>query len=121
MPERQVVAPERLEQGVPDGPQGASAGSMISSPRPPRTTRRAGFTMIEMLIVFIVFGISAKIALRSVGDTLRRNRVTKTAAVLSTDLEQGFSIAARLRVPVRVRIYHSATRRQFIVRQRDDT
>ena len=26
--------------------------------------------MIEMLIVFIVFGISAKIALRSVGDTL---------------------------------------------------
>jgi prepilin-type N-terminal cleavage/methylation domain-containing protein len=94
---------------------------MISSPRPPRGTRRAGFTMIEMLIVFIVFGISAKIALRSVGDTLRRNRVTKTAAVLSTDLEQGFSIAARLRVPVRVRIYHSATRRQFIVRQRDDT
>jgi Tfp pilus assembly protein FimT len=81
--------------------------------------------MIEMLLVFIVFGISAMIAVRSVGDTLRRDRVSKTAAVLSTDIEQGFAIAARLRVPVRIRIYDtlqpSPGRRQFIIRQRTDT
>lgn len=81
--------------------------------------------MIEILLVFIVFGISAMIAIRSVGDTLRRDRVTKTAAVLSADIEQGFAIAARLRVPVRVRIYDtlqpSPGRRQFILRQRTDT
>jgi len=94
---------------------------MHSSPRPARATRRAGFTMIEILIVFIVFGITAMIALRSVGDTLRRDRVAKTAAVLSADIEQGFSIAARLRQPVRVRIYDTLSRRQFIVRQRTDT
>jgi hypothetical protein len=72
-----------------------------------------------------VFGISAMIAVRSVGDTLRRDRVSKTAAVLSTDIEQGFAIAARLRVPVRIRIYDtlqpSPGRRQFIIRQRTDT
>jgi Tfp pilus assembly protein FimT len=37
--------------------------------------RRAGCTMIEMLIVFIVFGLAAMISIRSVGDTLRRDRV----------------------------------------------
>lgn len=94
---------------------------MHSSPHPARAPRRAGFTMIEILVVFIVFGISAMIALRSVGDTLRRDRVQKTAAVLSADIEQGFSIAARLRVPVRVRLYDTTGRRQFIVRQRTDT
>jgi prepilin-type N-terminal cleavage/methylation domain-containing protein len=97
---------------------------MPSSPQSARASRRAGFTMIEILMVLIVFGISAMIAIRSVGDTLRRDRVSKTAAVLSTDIEQGFAIAARLRVPVRVRIYDTLLplpRRQFIVRQRTDT
>ncbi|MBW8769698.1 MAG: hypothetical protein JF589_08090 [Gemmatimonadetes bacterium] len=80
--------------------------------------------MIEIIIVLIVFGITAMIALRPVGDTLRRDRVTKTAAVLSADIEQGFAIAARLRQPVRVRIYDTlqpSARRQFILRQRTDT
>jgi prepilin-type N-terminal cleavage/methylation domain-containing protein len=97
---------------------------MHSSPRPTSAPGRAGFTMIEILLVFIVFGISAMIAVRSVGDTLRKDRVQKTAAVLSADIEQGFSIAARLRVPVRVRLYDTTSpspRRQFIVRQRTDT
>jgi prepilin-type N-terminal cleavage/methylation domain-containing protein len=64
--------------------------------------RRGGFTLIEILVVFIVFAAVATISVRSVGDTLRRDRVAKTGAVLSADIEQAFAIAARQREPVRM-------------------
>jgi len=70
----------------------------------PRGTRRAGFTLLEILIVLALIGIVAAIAIRSVGDTIMRDRVNKVAAVLSTDIEQGFALAARQRAPVRVLI-----------------
>jgi type II secretory pathway pseudopilin PulG len=75
--------------------------------------------MIEMLVVFIVFGVSAMIAIRSVGDTLRRDRVAKAAAIMSTDLEQAFALAARQRIPVRLRMVDSV--QLFTVRDRTDT
>ena len=75
--------------------------------------------MIEMLVVFIVFGVSAMIAIRSVGDTLRRDRVSKAAAILSTDLEQAFALAARQRTPIRLRMVDSV--QLFTVRDRTDT
>lgn len=58
--------------------------------------------MIEMLIVFVVFAAVVTISIRSVGDTLRRDRVSKVAAILSADVEQAFALAARQRVPVRM-------------------
>ena len=69
---------------------------------PPR--RRDGFTMIEMLVVFIVFSAVMMISVRAVGDTLRRDRVAKVAAIIGSDIEQAFAIAARQRLPVRVKI-----------------
>jgi prepilin-type N-terminal cleavage/methylation domain-containing protein len=63
-------------------------------------TRRSGFTMIEMIIVFVVFGAVAMISIRSVGETLRRDRVAKATAILGADIEQAFAIAARQRTPV---------------------
>jgi prepilin-type N-terminal cleavage/methylation domain-containing protein len=81
--------------------------------------QRAGFTMIEMLIVFVVFGVAAMISIRSVGDTLRRDRVRKTAAVLSADVEQAFSIAARQRTPIRL-LFDSA-KKTFSIALRSDT
>src|SRR3954463_8269713 len=68
--------------------------------RPTPITRRSGFTMIEMIVVFVVFGLVAMISIRSVGDTLRRDRVSKAPAILGADIEQAFSIAARQRLPV---------------------
>jgi len=75
--------------------------------------------MIEMLVVFVVFGVAAMIAIRSVGDTLRRDRVSKAAAILSSDLEQAFALAARQRVPVRLRMVDSV--QLFTARDRIDT
>ena len=60
--------------------------------------------MLEILVALMVFAIVAKISLRSIGDTLRRERVAKAAAVVGSDLEQAFAIAARQRLPVRVLI-----------------
>ena len=66
--------------------------------------RRSGFTFIEILVVFIVFSAVMAISVRSVGDTLRRDRVAKVSAIVGTDIEQAFSIAARQRLPVRMLI-----------------
>lgn len=59
--------------------------------------------MIEMLVVFVVFSAVMMVSVRSVGDTLRRNRATKVAAIVGSDVEQAFAIAARQRTPVRMK------------------
>ena len=64
--------------------------------------RRSGFTMLEMLIVFVVFGAAAMISIGAVADTIRRDRLAKVSAILSSDIEQAFAIAAQQRQPVRV-------------------
>jgi prepilin-type N-terminal cleavage/methylation domain-containing protein len=81
--------------------------------------RRSGFTMIEMLVVFVVFAAAVMIAIRSVGETLRRDKLAKTAAMVSSDLEQSFALAARQRAPVRLLI--SSTNRTISVASRADT
>jgi prepilin-type N-terminal cleavage/methylation domain-containing protein len=81
--------------------------------------RRSGFTFIEMLIVFVVFGAVAMISIRSVGDTLRRDRVAKVSAILSADIEQAFATAARLREPVRMVVDRS--NRRFYIQDRQVT
>lgn len=80
---------------------------------------RKGFTLVELLIVLALIGIVASIAIRSVGDTIRRDRVQKAAAIVSTDLEQAFAIAARQRTPVRL-LFDSA-RKTFALAARADT
>jgi type II secretory pathway pseudopilin PulG len=72
---------------------------MITSPPRPR----GDFTMIEMLVVFVVFGAVMLVSVRRVGDTLRRDRTAKVAAIVGSDVEQAFAIAARQRVPVRMK------------------
>ena len=78
-----------------------------------------GFSLIELLLVLALVGIVASIAIRSVGDTIRRDRVQKAAAIISTDIEQAFAIAARQRTPVRL-LFDSA-RKTFAVTERADT
>jgi Tfp pilus assembly protein FimT len=75
--------------------------------------------MIEMLIVFVVMAAVVTISIRSVGDTLRRDRVSKTAAILSADVEQAFAMAARQRVPVRLTI--DSANRTFTVGDRTNS
>ena len=75
--------------------------------RPTSSQRRSGFSMIELLIVFIVFGLVVMISIRSVGDTIRRERASKAASILGADIEQAFAIAARQRRPVMMALNRS--------------
>lgn len=75
--------------------------------------------MIEILLVLFLVGAVAAISIRSVGDTIRRDRVQKTMAIISTDLEQAFSIAARQRTPVR--LMFDSVNKTFAVVARADT
>ena len=79
--------------------------------------RRSGFTFIEILVVFVVFAAVATISVRSVGDTLRRDRVAKASAVLGADVEQAFAIAARQREPVRMVV--DRTNKRFSIQNRN--
>ena len=80
---------------------------------------RSGFTLVELLIVLALIGIVASIAIRSVGDTIRRDRVQKASAIISTDIEQAFALAARQRTPMRLQF--DSARRTFSVVERADT
>ena len=84
-----------------------------------RSHPRQGFTLVELLIVLALVGIVASIAIRSVGDTIRRDRVQKAAAIISTDLEQAFALAGRQRTPMRL-LFDSA-RKTFAIVERADT
>jgi prepilin-type N-terminal cleavage/methylation domain-containing protein len=68
--------------------------------RPTSIKPRSGFSMIELLVVFVVFGLVVMMSIRSVGDTLRRDKASKAASILGADIEQAFAIAARQRTPV---------------------
>ena len=81
--------------------------------------RRHGFSMVELMIVLVLVSLVASISIRSVGDTIQRDRVQKAAAIVSTDLEQAFALAGRQRAPMRL-LFDSA-KRTFSVALRSDT
>jgi hypothetical protein len=61
----------------------------------------------------------ASIAIRSVGDTIRRDRVQKATAIVATDIEQAFALAARQRTPMRLQF--DSVAKTFAVVERADT
>ncbi|MFN2604105.1 MAG: Tfp pilus assembly protein FimT/FimU [Gemmatimonadaceae bacterium] len=64
--------------------------------------RRAGFSMIEMVIVMIIMGILVKMAVTKMGTVMRHERVNRAAQVIVADLQNGFAMAGRQRAPVRL-------------------
>lgn len=79
----------------------------------------AGFTMIEVVLVLAMVSAIAAISIRSVGDTIHRDRVGKAAAIVSTDLEQTFALAGRQRTPMR--LLFDTAKMTFAVTDRADT
>ena len=62
----------------------------------------AGFTLIEMLIVTSLLGLVAMLSMGQISNYVRERNVSSAAAIVRTDLQQAFAIAARNRRPVRV-------------------
>jgi prepilin-type N-terminal cleavage/methylation domain-containing protein len=67
-----------------------------------QSVRRAGFTMIEVIIVFVVLGIVVAVVAPRASRAVQRARLDRAATVVAADLESGFALAARQRKPVRL-------------------
>jgi len=68
----------------------------------PSRKKRAGFSLIEMLLVLIVIGLLVRITVVKTSRIMRHERVNRAAQVLVQDLQNGFAMAGRQRAPVRL-------------------
>lgn len=62
---------------------------------------RAGFTLVELIIVVVVLGIAAAFATPQISRFIRHDRVNRAAMVIKSDLQNTFAVAGRQRTPVR--------------------
>lgn len=79
-------------------------------------TRRGGFSLVELLIVILVFSVMAGAVAPTVSRVVTHARVNQAAMVVGHDLAVATSAAARQRKPVRVAV--GGDRRSFTVSER---
>lgn len=90
-------------------------GMLIRSRHSDRA-RRAGFSLIEMLVTVSMLAIMVGMAAPNVSRDISRSRVQRAAQVVAGDLEKALSLAARQRSPVRILVDPSAKELQLINR-----
>jgi Tfp pilus assembly protein FimT len=64
--------------------------------------RRSGFTMVELALTFTVIAIMASMMIPKIGRVMQATRVNRQMAIIAGDMEQAFTLAARLRKPMRL-------------------
>lgn len=76
----------------------------MSQPQHPTRIRRtrAGFSLIEMLVVVTIVGILLAISSGAIGRQIARDRVMRSAHVVQGMLTEASQLAVRRRAPVRV-------------------
>lgn len=79
--------------------------------------RTAGYTIIEALIVIVVFGILLAIAYARLTPALQHSRVNRAATILATDLQYAQMLAVRTRRPVAVIAISGI--KGYMIRERD--
>ena len=72
----------------------------LDVPMTERSRDRRGFTLVEMLMVIVVFGTMLAIALPRANRDIRQRRVIAASNALNATIPQAFSLAARGRKPV---------------------
>jgi Tfp pilus assembly protein FimT len=63
---------------------------------------RFGFTMIELALAFVIIALMASMGIPKFRRVMNATRVKQSAAVLASDMEQAFTLAARYRRPMRI-------------------
>jgi prepilin-type N-terminal cleavage/methylation domain-containing protein len=66
------------------------------------TTRRRGFTMLEMLIVLAMIGLVATISLGRVMQMVTGWRVARASQAFAEELQSGFALVGRNRKPLTI-------------------
>ena len=67
-----------------------------------RGNARSGFTMIELALTLTVIAVMTAMMIPRFGRVMQATRVNRTAAIVASDLEQAFTLAGRLRKPMRI-------------------
>jgi prepilin-type N-terminal cleavage/methylation domain-containing protein len=75
---------------------------MSHSSAPQFRARRAGFTMLEMMVVLVIVGITTAMTAGRIQALMVQNRVQRAATAVQNDIEAAFAIASRDRRPIRI-------------------
>lgn len=73
-----------------------------------KTTRRRGFSAIELMIVVTIIGLMAVAAMPRISRVVAEQRIRKLQEVVATDIERAFALANRQHKPVTV-TYNTVT------------
>jgi prepilin-type N-terminal cleavage/methylation domain-containing protein len=96
----------------------ASATCMALSLEPaPAAKPTAGYSIIELVIAIVVFGILLSIAYMRMTPAVNHARVNRAATIIATDLQYAQMLAVRQRVPVAVIVDNGL--KSYIIRLRD--
>ncbi|HET6795998.1 MAG TPA: prepilin-type N-terminal cleavage/methylation domain-containing protein [Gemmatimonadales bacterium] len=79
---------------------------MTTRPTSRRARGRAqrGFTMVELALTICVIGILTAMMVPKIGRVVQATRLNREIAIVATDLEQAFTLAARYRKPMRLTV-----------------
>ena len=78
------------------------ATAVLSAGRAGRLRSRRGFSMLELLTVFVIAGVISGLSIGKLGAYMMQQRVVKASAAITNDLQQAFALAGRTRRPVRI-------------------
>jgi Tfp pilus assembly protein FimT len=73
--------------------------------------------MLELVVVIVIVGIMASLVAPAISRVIQHNRVNRAAAVIASDMQNAFAVAARQREPVRVQADASTRSYQFVDRR----
>lgn len=73
--------------------------------------------MLELVVVMVIVGVMAALAAPAISTVMRHNRVNRAAAVITSDFQNAFAVAARQREPVRIQADASTQSYQFVDRK----
>lgn len=77
---------------------------------------RAGFTLIEVIVVLVLIGILGTLAAPAVGRSITNTRADRSTGAISSDVETAFSLAARQGKPVLLEV--DPVYKRIVVRDR---
>ena len=80
---------------------------------------RKGFTLIELMMVIVIAGLTLGIGVTGLANAQYRIRADRAAAVLSDDIQSAFALVGRDRKPVRV--VWDASKTRFLLTDRSGT